>query len=292
MARDYAKITPSFWTGETGRRLRGDSEAQLIALYLVTCPHANMIGIFYMPLPLLCHETGSPLEGASKALRRLSEAGFAYYDETTEHVWIPEMATYQVGETVKPGDNRRAAVQKMVKGCKSLFVNDFIEKYGEVYGLERQAPSKPLGSPLEAPPKPESSEQLAVNSKQVEPKPLSSVVPTDGDAIGATSRITSNGTARKAYDQAYLDWYVTFVRKTHKADGAKAWRKLSKPNILVILKNSPAWMDYLSTRDTENMPYPATFINSRCWEEQPPEHKPAKQKSFAEKVMEATGDLP
>ena len=35
-----------------------------------------------------------PLEGASKALRSLSEGGFAHYDDAADEVWVPEMAAY------------------------------------------------------------------------------------------------------------------------------------------------------------------------------------------------------
>ncbi|MCJ2205071.1 hypothetical protein K9T61_05110 [Escherichia coli] len=43
--RDYAKVSPRFWLGETGRELRkAGAEAQVVAFYLMTSPHANMLG--------------------------------------------------------------------------------------------------------------------------------------------------------------------------------------------------------------------------------------------------------
>ena len=38
-------VSPLFWTGDPGKALRGDPDAQRLALYLLTCPNANMIGI-------------------------------------------------------------------------------------------------------------------------------------------------------------------------------------------------------------------------------------------------------
>ncbi len=111
--RDYGKVSPRFWTGRTGKRIRDlGRDAQVVALYLVTGPNANMLGLYYLPLPTLCHEVGSPLQGAQKARRGLSEAGFAHYDEATEHVWVPEMARHQVGEALKVGDKRIAGIIK------------------------------------------------------------------------------------------------------------------------------------------------------------------------------------
>ena len=76
--RDYAIVSPRFWIGTTGRELRRlGPEVQVVALYLLTAPHSNMIGLYYLPIPTLCHETGArhgkglpspskPLEGVCR----------------------------------------------------------------------------------------------------------------------------------------------------------------------------------------------------------------------------------
>jgi hypothetical protein len=70
MPRDFAIVKSSFWTGETGRKLRAaGGDAQRVAMYLITCGSSNMIGLYYLPLPVMCHEIGITLQGASKALR-------------------------------------------------------------------------------------------------------------------------------------------------------------------------------------------------------------------------------
>ncbi|EEW4485717.1 replication protein [Escherichia coli] len=75
--RDYAKVSPRFWLGETGRELRkAGAEAQVVAFYLMTSPHANMLGLYYLPVLYLAHETGLGLEGASKGLQRGFEGAF------------------------------------------------------------------------------------------------------------------------------------------------------------------------------------------------------------------------
>ena len=51
--RDYAKVSPAFWTRGSGKRLRGNIHAQLLGLYVVTCPNANMLGIYYLPEPTI-----------------------------------------------------------------------------------------------------------------------------------------------------------------------------------------------------------------------------------------------
>lgn len=135
--RDYSKVSPRFWTGETGKQIRQlGPEAQVVAFYLFTCSSANMLGLYYLSLPTLCHETGRPLEGALKALQSLENIGFAYYDEKTEHVYLPNMAREQIGEVIKERDNRHDAVIKELKTLRKIpFFNAFVEKYRDAFRL-------------------------------------------------------------------------------------------------------------------------------------------------------------
>ena len=149
--RDYAKVRPSFWLRGTGKALRGNTEAQLLALYLFTCPSSNMIGLYYLPLPTVAHELGWTLKGASKALQRVSEGGLALYDPKNELVFVPEMARYQIAETLSPRDNNVKWVRRELANYSyHRFYNLFLERYCDVFNLNlepiSEAPSKPLRS--------------------------------------------------------------------------------------------------------------------------------------------------
>lgn len=155
MARDYAKLSPRFWTGHTGRQIRAaGAEVQVVALYLIASPAANMIGLYYLPLPTLCHETGVSPERASKALEIFSELGFAFYDHAEEVVWVPEMARHQVAESLKVTDKQVPSVEKEAgKYRKSRFYAAFLEKYAGPFSLKNPPPPEALRSPSEAPSK-------------------------------------------------------------------------------------------------------------------------------------------
>lgn len=158
--RDYAKVSPLFWTGNTGREIRAlGQECQLAALYLMTGPGATMLGVYHMPAVLLAHAIGSPLEGASKALRSLSEGGFCVYDEDSEWVWVREMAAWQIDDELARDDNRVKGIAKDWLALPNLpFLNEFFERYQGAFHLPKrpnaQAPTKALASPSQAPPKP------------------------------------------------------------------------------------------------------------------------------------------
>jgi hypothetical protein len=148
--REYAKVSPLFWTRGSGKRLRGDADAQVLALYLVTSPAANMIGVYYVPLVSICHETGLTEKRASLALAHLEAARFAFYDHDAELVWVPNMASYQIGDTMKSGDKRRGAVlAELDKLGDHPFVLRFAERYGLAYCLGGEwTQSRKVGAPV------------------------------------------------------------------------------------------------------------------------------------------------
>lgn len=154
--RDYGKVSPMFWIGKTGRALRGDLEAQVVAMYLMTSPHANMIGVYHCPIAYIAHETGLPIEGASKGLRRLIEADFCTYFDDTEVVWVHEMAKYQIGEQLKREDKRCIGIVRELDSVpESGARTAFAQKYGMAFHLPGyDDDDKGHRRPSKAPPKP------------------------------------------------------------------------------------------------------------------------------------------
>lgn len=155
--RDYGKVSPRFWIGQTGKKIRAAGcEAQIVGLYLLTSPHANMLGLFYLPKAYIAHEVGCSLEGASKALASLSKVHFCAYDEATEMVWVYEMARFQIGEQLKEDDKRCKGVQKEYDDLpENPFLAEFYEKYKAAFNLvSKRGASKPLRRPIKAPSKP------------------------------------------------------------------------------------------------------------------------------------------
>jgi NACalpha-BTF3-like transcription factor len=167
--RGYSKVGPKFWIGETGKKLRAaGADAQLVAVYLLTSPHANMLGLYYIPKSFIAHETGMGFEGASKGLQRAIEAGFCEYDEATEMVWVIEMATYQVADELKAKDLRVKGVQIEYD---SLPANPYLARFFEKYGQQFCMSSKrgelvEKRSPFEAPSKPLRSQEQEQEQEQ------------------------------------------------------------------------------------------------------------------------------
>lgn len=143
-----------------------------MALYLMTSPHANMLGIYYIPVMYIAHETGLPFEGASKGLRRCIEGGFCAYDEASEVVWVYRMAAYQIEPRLKPTDNRvKSIAAEFLDLPKCQHIRGFYEMYREAFHLPEYACDP---SPSEAPSKPLRSQEQEQEQEQEEKKGIHS----------------------------------------------------------------------------------------------------------------------
>ena len=176
--RDYAKVSPQFWIGSTGRRIRkGGQEAQIVAMYLLTCPSSSMIGMYYLPVATIAHDTGLSIEGACKGLARCTEAEFCSYDDESGVVWVHEMARYQIGDQLSASDKRCDGVQNDYdKMMENPFLSAFYERYHRAFNMKRRREySANSTSPLEAPSKAllsQEQEQEQENEQEHEQKEI------------------------------------------------------------------------------------------------------------------------
>ena len=163
--RDYGIVSPRFWIGETGRKLRSMPYAQRVAMYLLSAPASEMTGVYYCPVATILNDVGLPSEslardheGALKAvieaLKTLRSLDFCEFDFDSEYVFVKEMARWQIAEKLKPTDNRVKGIIKTVESMPEPIRARFIARYNDDFSLgfevgkqqKSEAPSKPLRS--------------------------------------------------------------------------------------------------------------------------------------------------
>lgn len=129
--REYAKVASSFWDGPTGRRLRSSQFGQLVAMYLLSGKHSNMIGMYQLPIAYIAGDTGLTIDESMDGLRSAIDAGFCDYDFDNEVVWVYEMARYQIADSLSPNDKQTKGIHKLYSECpNNKFLSAFFDKYG------------------------------------------------------------------------------------------------------------------------------------------------------------------
>lgn len=229
--RDYAKISPKFWTGETGQELaKRGPEALVVALYLMTSPHSNMLGIYRLPVLYMSEETGLSPEGATKGLQDCMEAGFCDYDPQTKIVWVIEMARWQISEALASKDLRCKGIQKDYNALPNIpFLGRFFDYYEHKFHLtdRREFVVKTKGvqlqlvSPLQAPSKPGAGEgegegtragavkPSASSAAKLPPCPLTSIVELYHQALPELPEVRLMPTKRRRAIAKIWDWTFT-----------------------------------------------------------------------------------
>jgi len=162
----YGIVFPEFWTGPTGKAIRTEGkDAQILALYLMTCRYATMIGLYRLLVDDVRAETGLAEKGLVRGFEALQRLVFADYDATSQHVWVREMAKYRLNlqrkSPLESDDNRVKGVQNLYdRLADNPFLGAFFDRYAKEIRLKRRrdvgallatplqvAPSKGLEAP-------------------------------------------------------------------------------------------------------------------------------------------------
>lgn len=141
--RDYGKVHTSFWHSDTLAGLSDD--AKFLALYLLTCPHGNMAGVFRLPTSYAAEDTGWDSERLANGFKTLSDSGWMARDERTGWTWVRKFCKWN-----KPDNpNQQKAVDKLLDA-----VPDSVSFHAELIAPSKSegTVSEPLGNtPVPAP---------------------------------------------------------------------------------------------------------------------------------------------
>ncbi len=152
----YRKVNTGYWKGKLARRIRGDMDAHALAFYLLSNPHGNMIGLYWMPLDYAAMDLGISIERVEAAMEKLSspnrmeqsgstskviqvDPGFVLYDFESDWAFIREAARHEFGDDPNPDDKRNGSLWRCLgstlEECRGSAVGKaFIDKYGEKWG--------------------------------------------------------------------------------------------------------------------------------------------------------------
>lgn len=151
--RAFASIAPTIWTSETGREWRRlGASYQVLGLYLITNPHANIYGLYYLPMVIVTEETGLQRATVVKVLQAFADQEYARYDEPSEWVWVQNMAARQLQVTSLPNprDPRAVGVRRWYERCPANpFLGPFFDHYHTLFDLDVRRDTGRALAPIE-----------------------------------------------------------------------------------------------------------------------------------------------
>jgi hypothetical protein len=107
--REYGKVYTAIWASPTFRALSEDGRT--LAMYLLTCPHGTIAGVFRLPDGYVCEDLIWDQERVRKGFENLEENGFANRCARSKWVWVRKFLEWNQPEN----PNQRKAVNKMIE---------------------------------------------------------------------------------------------------------------------------------------------------------------------------------
>jgi len=152
----YSKVFVKIWHSKDFRTL--SEEGKMLFIYLLTSPHRNMGGFYYLPLPYLCFDVGLDEKRVSKAFEELTDKDMALYDFDAQVVLIKKWFCYNPieNENQAKGLNKQLAEIPKSKLFKP-FVNcvneycKYIESILKGFDIPSENPSETLSEPYTKP---------------------------------------------------------------------------------------------------------------------------------------------
>ncbi|WP_193147699.1 hypothetical protein [Citrobacter freundii] len=263
--RDYGKVHTSFWISDGMRRVSDD--ARLLALYLLTGQHTNMIGCFRLPDGYVSEDLAWTFERVSKGFDELSKNGFATRDPVSKWVLIRNFMSWN------PVENPNQGIAAM-----RLFsqVPDKSTVKPELARVMADAIAHIGGAKLKG------SERVLepfLNQEQEQEQEQEENTSGHGSAIPPESDDSSEGGTspkKNSYPDGFEQAWAIYPKRSggnSKADACKAWKARVKTGATVqeLLDGTRRYADFVRATgklNTEYVKQAATFFGpSKHYEE-------------------------
>ncbi len=88
----FTKINELIWTDEKFKSLSDDSK--FLFIYVLTCPHRNILGFYFLPIPYGSFDLGWDNKRFEKGLQELITIGLVNYNSKTNIIFIKNFLKY------------------------------------------------------------------------------------------------------------------------------------------------------------------------------------------------------
>lgn len=248
--RDYGKVYSSFWTSDDTRNLSDDGK--LLALYLLTSNHTNIIGCFRLPDAYVSEDLGWATERVSKGFDELFRNGFATRHERSRWLVIHKFLRWNQIENPNQAKAARKAAESLPES--SGVIGELAVALKEFCRFSEGWIANPSERVTQTVSKPETQQKQKQEQKQQQEQKADPRAPR------------SVGPEFEVFWQAY-------PRKVAKAEAEKAWLKLNPDQPLcseIMAGLSVACRSAGWNKDAgQYVPHASTWLNGKRWTDKP-----------------------
>ena len=286
----YTRVESKFWQDEKMRVVTDD--ARYLMLYLLTSPHRNIMGFYFLPVPYACFDLGWDEERFSKGLKELLEIQVIRYDQGSHVVLIQN---YLKHNPLENPNQVKSAIDRLDEMPQTSLFREF----ARILGQSDKPFIKPLiehlnermGQPVTVTVT-ESVTESVTEDKDIcasEAAQESKCTP-EGDGVEALDEVAATLDEQKAksrprspfknkrQEQLFDEFWERYPKKRSKGRAERAWVKI-KPdeqlfkailNGLELAKTSVEWLK----EGGQFIPYPGTWLRAKGWEDEYKEEAP------------------
>ena len=135
----YTKIDQGLWRQ---MKQKGLSETgRLLYLYLFSCPHRNMLGLYSLPQAYCCADLGMEPQRVEEGFRELEEAGLLAYDQEEEMVLLTDFLRTNPLDNVNVQKKACTIFQDLPQSPLFSLLADLLRQMEKPYSLLQKAVS-------------------------------------------------------------------------------------------------------------------------------------------------------
>jgi|GEM_PF-858701 len=283
----YSKIFVKIWHSKDFRTL--SEEGKMLFLYLLTSPHRNMGGYYYLPLPYICFDTGLTEERVAKAFEELKNNDMAIYDYSAQVVLIKKWFCYNQIENENQAKGLNKQLAEIPKSQLFEYFADCVREYCKYFETILKGFDKPFQNPSERVSEPYTKPGTGTVTETVTETGYLYICAPSGarmntktettktkDITGESNPEEKSGPrspfTNKRQEQLFDQFWAAYPRKKSKGQAEKAWAKLKPDEQLFCAimagleraKTSAEWQK----EGGQFIPYPATWLNAKGWEDE------------------------
>jgi hypothetical protein len=286
----YTRVESKFWQDEKMRAVTDD--ARYLMLYLLTSPHRNIMGFYFLPVPYACFDLGWDEKRFSKGLNELLKIQVIRYDQGSHVVLIQN---YLKHNPLENPNQVKSAIDRLGEMPQTSLFREF----ARILEQSNKPFIKPLIEHLHE--RMRQPVTVTVTESVTEVKDICApdgarayTAPSPGGSVEASNEVAatledkpSKSGPRSPFksrrqEQLFDEFWERYPKKRSKGQAEKTWVKI-KPDeqlfeaIMAGLERAKTSVEWQKDGG-QYIPYPSSWLNAKGWEDEykPVQHTTAK----------------